>query len=152
MRYTLTLLMIILMMMVTDCKHDSGIVVYHKFKDRTWERFDILKFDIPVEKDGNYDVILDISYVPDFERDVISFNMVMMTPSGEERINEFKHSTRMNGKQSGICNNDSCFLKIPLKTGLSLNHGILKLEIENLVPYLESKGFLGMKISVIPRL
>ncbi len=143
-------LAMIVMILVAGCSRKKEVVRYHSFAKQTWNRFDVLKFDIPVGKDGNYNVLLEASLTPDFEKEIFAINMLMVTPSGEERINEYSQRVKRQGKFIGQCNSDSCVLIIRLKEGLNLTKGTLKLEIENLIPYIETTGLLGIKIRIVP--
>ncbi len=78
--------------------------------------------------------------------------MVMKTPSGEERINEYQLPFRKeNGDLIKACTNDSCFTQVILKQQLRINKtGNLLLEIENLTPRLRTEGVCGVGIRVTP--
>ena len=109
-------------------------------------------FEIPVEvQRKSYDVSLFIRHTKQYEFDDLNFNMLMTTPSGEERIKEYKmHIKKKDGGFFGQCNNDSCEVTISLKKQLTLTKGILSIEIENLVPRLEVKGLLSIGIRLRP--
>jgi gliding motility-associated lipoprotein GldH len=137
---------------VSGCSDNNDIVIYKKFPDQTWSRFDILHFGIPVSiPENNYDVFLFVHHTKEFEFDNLDFNMIMATPSGEERIKEYQMDIRRkDGLFIGQCNKDSCEVSIALKKDLKLTKGILNLEIENLVPRLQTKGLLGIGIRLHP--
>lgn len=73
--------------------------------------------------------------------------MIMNTPSGEERIKEYSFRIRRDGSFTGKCTGDSCEAVISLKKEMFFSSGgILRIEIENLVPRLETKNLLGVGI------
>jgi hypothetical protein len=75
----------------------------------------------------------------------------MTTPSGEERIKEYKIGIRRkDGGFIGQFTHDSCEVSIALKKDLKLTRGILILEMENLIPRLQAKGLLGIGIRLHP--
>jgi hypothetical protein len=75
----------------------------------------------------------------------------MTTPSGEERIKEYHMNIKKkDGGFIGPCNKDSCEVTINLKKQLMLTKGVLKIEIENLVPRLELNGLLSIGIRLRP--
>ena len=77
--------------------------------------------------------------------------MIMITPSGEERIKEYSMDIRRkDGGFVGQFISDSCEVSIALKKELKLTKGILNLEIENLVPRPEVRGLLGIGIRLHP--
>jgi gliding motility-associated lipoprotein GldH len=134
------------------CSENNDFVVYRKFKDQTWSRFDVLHFEIPVEPSQKlYDVSLFVNYTKEYEFDNLDFNMIMTTPSGEERIKEYNMDIRRkDGQFIGRCSKDSYEVSIALKKGLRLTKGILDLEIENLIPRLQTKGLQGIGIRLHP--
>ncbi|HSN50858.1 MAG TPA: hypothetical protein VLR52_06455, partial [Bacteroidales bacterium] len=81
------LLALTLILLISGCTRKKEMVSTQRFAKQTWNRFDILKFDIPVAREGSYDVLLEASHTTGFEGDIFSVNMIMVTPSGEERIN-----------------------------------------------------------------
>jgi gliding motility-associated lipoprotein GldH len=126
--------------------------VYHKFKNQSWSRFDHLQFEIPVEaKQATYDVVFFIHFTKDYEYDFLDFNMIMTTPSGEERIKEYHLNIKgKEGNFLGQWTQDSCELSIPLKREIQLTQGKLILQLENLIPRPETKGLLGVGIRLHP--
>jgi gliding motility-associated lipoprotein GldH len=142
-----------ILLIVYGCSDKKDLVVYKTFTDQTWLRFDILHFGIPVNlPENNYDVFLFVNHTKEFEFANLDFNMIMTTPSGEERIKEYQLDIRRkDGQFISQCNNDSCEISIALKKDLKLTKGILNLELENLVPRLQIKGLLGLGIRLHPR-
>lgn len=145
-------LLILIVFVVVGCSDNDVVVTYYKFKDQTWPRFNILHFEIPVHApEKNYDVSLFIRHTSEYEFDDLYFNMIMITPSGEERTKEYQMDIKR--KDGGFINkfsNDSCEVSVVLKKDLKLTRGILDLEIENLVPRLKTKGLLGLGIRLQP--
>lgn len=76
----------------------------------------------------------------------------MNTPSGEERINQYNFVIRNKfGGFTGTCIQDTCEAIIPIKRGIIFSQkGILKLDVENLVPRLEVKDLFGVGIKLVP--
>lgn len=147
-----TLLLVILGITLFSCfKGDNDYVLYHKFPNKTWERFNILSFELPVEKMNKYDVVFFARLVPDYPFDVLDFNVVMTTPSGEERIKEY--SMKIKDKMGRFLQpfqGDSCEYRINIKKEIKLSQGTLKIEIENLIPRLETTGILANGIRLHP--
>jgi len=137
----------------SGCNKNKDYIIYHRFDDKVWKRFNILRFEIPVETTENlYDVSFFAKILNDYEFDYLDFNMIMTTPSGEERIKEYHIDVkRKNGTFIGQFVNDSCEYSVALKKGLTLTKGVLTVQIENLVPRLETKAILGVGIRLHPR-
>jgi gliding motility-associated lipoprotein GldH len=134
---------------VQGCRKSETKELYHKFPDRTWARFNILSFEIPVEKtEKPFNVYLFVRFSKEFQYEYLEFNMNMITSAGEERTHVYKLDVRSKaGAFLGACKDDSCQGTILLKRELRLSKpGILKIEIENLTPRLITEGVLGAGI------
>ena len=131
------------------CNRGTPLEVFHRFENRPWQRFDNLTFEIPVKKAGkSYDVQFITWMTRDFPFDELSVNMVMNTPSGEERIGEYTMKVKSGGGSFlSEFKGDSCENILLLKRGLFFAvAGILKVEIENLTPRMQTTGILGAGI------
>ena len=142
----------ILMLSFAGCGKKDVTELYHRFPDKAWARFNLLSFEIPVEQPKSVNVFLFARFDKGFQPDSLSFNMIMNTPSGEERIKEYTMNVKSATGQFEIdCTNDSCQGEILLKKELNLSKpGILKIEIENLMPRLATEGLLGVGIRLEP--
>ncbi|MCX6246353.1 MAG: hypothetical protein NTW10_01355 [Bacteroidetes bacterium] len=144
---------VLLLILFSGCNRSHEIVSYHKFQDRTWNRFEIIKFDIPIlDIEKPYDISFFANHTQEYEFDNLEFNMVMTTPSGEERIKEYKFLLKnKTGGFTSTCNQDSCTASILLKKGIRMEKkGILRIEIEALVPRLQINSLLGVGIRLVP--
>jgi gliding motility-associated lipoprotein GldH len=136
----------------TSCGKVKPRELYHRFDDKSWARFNLLSFEIPVEEITTCNVYLFARFDPDFQYETLDFNMIMNTPAGEERTNEYQMEVRSKTGNLVIeCSKDSCEGTILLKKELYLaKPGILKIEIENLTPRLQTEGVLGVGIRLVP--
>jgi len=144
---------ILIVLLLSGCKKNNEIISYHKFKDRIWNRFEKINFDIPIlDVNKHYDVLFFANHTKDYEFDNLEFNMIMTTPDGEERIKEYKFLIKdKTGGFTGICNQDSCTESITLKKSLMMEKkGVLRIEIETLVPRLQVNALLGIGIRLVP--
>jgi gliding motility-associated lipoprotein GldH len=144
---------LILLILLSGCKNNDEIINYHKFKNHTWDRFEKIRFDIPILNiDQPYDVFFFANHTKDYEFDNLEFNMIMTTPDGEERIKEYKFLLKnKTGGFTGNCNQDSCTVSISLKKGIRMEKkGMLRIEIETLVPRLKVTALLGVGIRMVP--
>ena len=129
------------------------IIVYHKFEKCTWNRYDHLLFNIPVEETNKpYNIFFFARHSKDYEYDNLDIGVIMNTPSGEERINQYNFPIRKKfGGFTGQWNQDTCESSIALKRGISFSRkGVLNIDVENLVPRLEVKALFGAGIRLIP--
>ena len=144
---------LLFLLILSGCKKNNEIIRYHKFNDQIWNRFEKIRFDIPVlDIDKRYDVFFFANHTKNYEFDNLGFNMIMTTPSGEERIKEYKFLLKdKTGGFTGKCNQDSCTASIALKKDLRIDKkGMLRIEIETLVPRLQVNALLGVGIRLVP--
>jgi gliding motility-associated lipoprotein GldH len=129
------------------------VIEYHRFEKNSWYRYDKIVFNIPVEEINKpYDIILFARHSRLYEFDNLDFGLIMNTPSGEERINQYKFILKDKfGRFIGIYSQDTCEAEIAIKKGIFFSQkGWLKIEIENLVPRLEVKELFGVGIKLVP--
>jgi len=152
MRNPIFILFSILLLSLFSCSENDDLISYHKFTDQVWPRYNILHFEIPVDvSENNYDVSMIIRHTKEYEFDYLDFNMLMTTPSGEERIKEYHINVKKrDGGFTGRCTIDSCEIITFLRKDLMLSKGTLIIELENLVPRLEVKGLLSLSIRLHP--
>lgn len=146
------LFLLILLTFCSPAKKD--IVVYQCFIKHTWYRFDKLIFKVPIEKENlEYDIFFFVNHSRKIQFENINFSMIMNTPSGEERINQYSLLLQRNpGEYSGKCEKDSCNAEIALKRSIKITEkGFLIIEIESLVPRMEIPELFGAGIRVIPK-
>lgn len=151
MKTTLQLLAMALLLGIS-CSRNKPIEVYQQFDNQSWHRYRTLKFEIPLNTSGNsYDIMIFAHLTKDFSYETLDFNMVMNTPSGEERIKEYQLKIKsFTGSFLGKCDQDSCIYSMPLKKGIIIAEpGILKIELENLTPRIETTGILGIGIRLL---
>jgi gliding motility-associated lipoprotein GldH len=145
--------MILLAGILISCAREKSDQVYYPLKNDTWQRFNILKFELPVnEGNQRLDVLFFAELTQAYPFDNLDFNMVMNTPSGEERINSFQIKVNSgSGGPSGNCRGDTCLYELPLQKALFIaKPGVLTIEIENLNPRIETVGISGVGIRLIP--
>lgn len=134
------------------CNPGKSYEVYHKFEKNLWPRFDILRFEIPItEIEKPYDVLFFARLSLQFPFESLSFNMVMNTPSGEERINAYDMKVKSKAGNFVIgCDKSLCEGTLLLKKELSMKKpGKLIIELENLIPRMQVEGISGIGIRVI---
>jgi hypothetical protein len=87
-----------------------------------------------------------------FEYETLNFNMIMNTPSGEERIKEYEMKVKSKaGSFLFPCAGDSCLGQQLLKKELWISKpGVLVIEIENLTPRLRTGGIRSAGIRLEP--
>ena len=142
----------IILIFLAACSHEKPLEKRIYFPAGSWPRYNILKFELPVTgNERSIDVIFELRCKRSFIYDELPLNMVLNTPSGEERIKEYKLQIRdKNGSYTGILSGDTCITSIFLKRKLYCSRkGGLKVEIENLNPRLETEGVISAGLILI---
>ncbi|NQV03793.1 MAG: hypothetical protein HQ542_14175 [Bacteroidia bacterium] len=143
------LFFLFILILWTGCQQDNPNEVYYPFQNQTWQRFNILSFELPVnQSETPYKIVFFAKHNREFPYKSLDFNLIMNTPSGEERIREFQLKIRDNKeKLLRSCEEDYCEASIVLKKELYINkEGMLLIELENLIPRMETPGLLGVGI------
>ena len=152
MRRVIILAGLILLITFANCTKNKDVIQYHPFNGLVWQRFDIIKFKIPLKRNETlFDLSLFARFTRSFEYENLDFNMIMTTLSGEERIKEYHlNAKKKSGEFYGEWKNDTCEISIPLKTELKLADDVLMIQIENLIPRLETGSIAGVGIRLHP--
>lgn len=149
MKYTHTLILIPIVLLLVGCGSNRQEEVYYPFNEHTWQRFNILKFELPVTpSEQSYRVVFFARYDQDFPYPSLDFNMVMNTPSGEERIREFHLKVKGADDQFlGISDQGIYEGSVILNKELFFHkEGMLLIELENIIPRMETPGLYGVGI------
>jgi gliding motility-associated lipoprotein GldH len=134
------------------CSREKPTELYHKFPENHWERYNILSFEIPVEKVNKpVDILLFARFTPEFIYETLDFNMILKS-AGEERINEYQMKVKSRGGMFlGKMNQDTSEVVLALKRQFNPGKpGIVIIEIENLTPRLTTEGINGVGIRMVP--
>jgi len=140
-----------ILLIISSCNDDDQKVHYYQLTDSVWPRFKILTFYIPVKSCTNpVDVVFFGWFETGFPLETFDFSMIMNTPSGEERINQYQIRVKNKlGEMILPCQRDSCFGECLLQPSMLFSReGILKIELENITPRLETKGIRGIGIRI----
>lgn len=137
MRKPLILFTLIFAFGLSSCQKRTVYRQFHEFDNYTWGRFDKVTFTFPVEEDGiTADITLSIRYLEQYPYDDLPMNIILTTPSGEERIIERIVKLKdENGKFKGSIAGSYWDQKEVLWKGFYFNRvGIYNIEFENLNP------------------
>jgi len=145
------LLIVVFGVLAGGCSKTAPILQIHKFKDGEWERFDFLNFELPVEKAKvAYNISVELSFTENFPAESLYVNVVMTTPSGEERIKDYNLTVKDRDRNFLGTKTDGIYkLSIPIRKGIRFNEtGVCKFEIENLMTKYVTPGIIdfGMKL------
>jgi gliding motility-associated lipoprotein GldH len=142
---------LLLMFEVTSCLNQKEFEHYQKFAKQSWHRFNIIKFEVPVDNTQNaFDIVLVIRHLPELKIKELPVNVTMYMPSGEIRSAEhIIKFTDSNGEPQSKCLGDLCDLSFTIREGFIFPEtGTVRIEIENKWPRIELPGILEIGLLV----
>ncbi len=134
-----------------SCQNDQIFKDYKKISKQSWNRFNILKFEIPVnDTQTPVDILLAIRHLPEFQIRELPVNVTIYMPSGEirsaEDILRFKDK---DGQILSECLGDLCDISFTLRKGFVFQEpGKVRIEIENKWPRVELPGILEVGLLI----
>ena len=135
------------------CHQDKSVSKIIGFENSTWQRFNFLNFDFPIEDVSKpFNILVLLRYNEKFAQEALIINFVMILPSGEERIREYKLNVRdKTGELLGEKKTGYYERFIPIKREMKLDTpGVLKIEIECLMHKYFTPGIVEFGIVVEP--
>lgn len=123
---------------------------YHKFEQSTWDRFNQIIFNFPVEDpEAEYNISLVVKPSDQFEYATLPVYVILTTPSGEERMNEVKVKMKEGKKFIGAEEGKPVIISTQLWKALKItSKGSCKLSIENMIPKIQTAGMNEIGIQV----
>jgi gliding motility-associated lipoprotein GldH len=141
----------IFMIVILSCDNRKIFEEYQKFEKQSWHRFNILKFNVPVNDIRiPYQIDLNIRHLPEFRIEELPVNMTLYMPSGEIRTAEhILKFTADNGESLSECLGDYCDISFVLRDDIIFQDtGTIRIEIENKWPKLELPGILEVGLTL----
>lgn len=128
-----------------SCRNDKIFEQYQKMEKQSWNRFNILKFEIPVnDTQSSVDIMLAIRHLPEFQVTELPINITIYLPTGEMRsAEEVLNFTEKSGESRSECLGDLCDITFILREDFTFSEpGKVRIEIENKWPKVELPGIL----------
>lgn len=143
----------LLIFVLSGCKHDTSVSKIVAFENHSWERYNYLNFEFPIQNvENHYNILVLLRYNEDFPSQALDINFVMTIPSGEERIKEYllhvrdKNELMLGEKKAGYY--EQLF---PIRKDMRFNEtGLLKIEIENLMSKYHTPGLVEFGVVIEP--
>ena len=142
---------LLLLLIATSCQKTKIYQERHIFNNYTWQRFDKLTFDIPIEKGGTTgDIVLTIRHITQYPYPNLPVYIVLNTPSGEERIlDKDFYLLDMDGNFKGDVAGDLWDVEEMLWPGFYFTEaGTYTIQLENLIPKMGIPGLVDVGIYV----
>ena len=149
-KYIISICMLLAMF---SCQHKDKLFEKRiTFKNNSWNRFDILKFDIPVEDTvTEYDIYAEVRHASFYPYENLLINFAFSMPSSEERVRNHDLKLRdAKGAFLGSGMGDIWDIAFPMMTNFTFpKGGNYHIEIENLMTKFETPGVMDFGITVV---
>jgi len=135
----------------TSCGSKETFKQYHRFDNITWDRFDILNFDVNVEKGQLLDFDLLLRHHTAYPFDYLDINITFYTPSGATLSRDYHFNLKdKNGNWKASGAGDLWDIDLNIRKEMSFSKtGICKVRIENNMTKIKTPGIIeiGLKAS-----
>jgi len=123
---------------------------YHHFPNLSWNRFEFVTFNVPVEDiSAAYDIFLTLRHIPEMQFRELEFNITMFLSGEEMRTADYTFRLfDSEGRRLSNCLGDLCDITMPIRQGFYFTEpGTVTVEIENKFTKMELPGM--MKVGLI---
>lgn len=151
MRRSILLGLILFGIIASSCQKRTVYREFRNFKNYTWERFDKITFEIPVDDaDFTADIILSLRHLEEFQYAELPVNVIFTLPSGEERIVEKRIWLKdENGQFKGsVAGSLWDYDEVLWKSFHFNQEGTYTIEIENLIPKVGTPFLVDIGLTV----
>jgi gliding motility-associated lipoprotein GldH len=147
-----TSLLLIGITFLLSCSGEKTIFEkYHQFPNLSWNRFEFVKFEVPVEDVSvAYDIFLTLRHIPEMQFSELEFNITMFLSEEEMRSADYTLELfDSDGKRLSNCLGDLCDITMPLRQGFYFSEpGTVNFEIENKFTKMELPGMMKVGLLV----
>ena len=132
----------------------NGNKIYSKFDkdfdENRWNRNDVRTFEFSVEKEQEYDLIIDFSHVYGYQFDKVPLKMVLTDSAGNKTVEQIKLDILNDeGHDNGNCDGDYCDLYDTVFQNQKLKPGKYKVEVTNEFNHEYLPNVIGLGIQVL---
>lgn len=133
-----------------SCGEPTVFKEYKTFENVSWNRFDILLFEVPVLAGDYLDFHLTLRHHTYFPYDYLDANITFYSPDGEMRSSEYHFTLKdENGQWKSDGMGELWDIEIPIRDSLYFNKdGICKVRVENKMTKIETVGVLEVGLLV----
>ena len=142
--------LIIITAFFISCNSNTVLKEYKKFDDISWNKFDILNFEFPVEKNEGLDFYFALRHHTDFPYSFIDVNITFYTPDSEVRSRDYHFrlkNTKLKWKGDGM--GELWDIELPIRKEMIFHKsGECKVRIENKMRKAETPGIIEVGLIV----
>lgn len=133
------------------CSNNKVFEEYREMDKFSWNRFNILKFEVPVDDtESEFDIYIAIRHLPEFPYKQLPVNLTIYSPSGEMRsANQTLSLYDKAGNSLSECLGDFCDISVVVRKEFKFSEqGIYKFRIENKWKKVDLPGIMEVGLIV----
>jgi len=140
--------LLLLVILITSCGNNEVLRISQQFNNQSWDRFDILNFEMDVEKDQLLDMDLLLTLTPNFKYDYLDLNITFNTPSGSTLSRNYKFQLNdKNGINKAVPNGEFLDYKLLIRKEMKFSkNGSCKIRVENKMTKITTLGIKSLGI------
>jgi len=140
----------IVLILLSSCTQSTVFREYKKMKNVSWNRFDILEFEVPVEKDYVLDFELAFRHHTYFPYDKLFVNITFYSPGSDFRSADYEFELKdEEGNWLADGMGELWDINFPIRNGMRFSEaGICKVRIENSYSKFETPGVIEVGLVV----
>lgn len=140
-----------LLILISSCDNRQVFKEYRNFENVSWNRLNILKFEVPVTAGEELDFSLFLRHHTDFPYDKFYVNITFYSPSGDMRSAEYDWKLQdEKGKWLADGMGELWDIELPIRQNMKFDaSGMCKVQIENKYSKTETPGIV--EIGLIAR-
>jgi len=142
--------LILLIFLMVSCANKEVFKEYKTFDKVSWNRFDILYFEVPVKAGDYLDFYLALRHHTFFPYDYINTNITFYSPDGEMRSKEYHFELKdKDGQWKANGMGELWDIEFPIRDSSFFNKdGICKVRVENKMTKIETPGIVEVGLIV----
>ena len=141
--------LLLLSLLLTSCGQKQVFKQYHRFDNITWDRFDILTFEVPVEKGQLLDFDFLLRHHTLYPYNYLDANITFYTPSGSALSRDYHFELKdKNGEWKANGAGDFWDIDLNIRKEMKFSKsGICNIRIENKMTKVKIPGIIEIGLS-----
>jgi gliding motility-associated lipoprotein GldH len=143
---------IVIIVGLSGCGGKKPVEQIRNFDNATWNRFDILSFDLPISQaNAEYSLFVVMRHHTDFEPATMPLHFIMKQPNGTERIWEQTITIKnRDNEYLGQLRDGVYELQVPVRTRLMLSEaGNVHISVEQYLPKYNTYGVISFGLRAV---
>lgn len=141
---------LLVVLVLSGCSRSTLFKDYIKLDNVSWNRGNIIEFEVPIDENVVSDYFLALRHHTYFSYDYIDVNITFYTPDGEMRSRNYHYNLKNEKAEwKGDGMGELWDINFPIRKNVKFNKsGICKVRIENIMPRMETPGIIEVGLIV----